>query len=50
MNPGFEGLKIISARKDGDREGVPVPKSHRDSTVDFTTFSNLACFFTECSS
>ena len=21
MNPGFEGLKIISARKDGGREG-----------------------------
>ena len=25
MNPGFEGLKIISAQKDGGREGVPVP-------------------------
>ena len=23
--PGFEGLKIISARKDGGKEGVPVP-------------------------
>ena len=23
--PGFEGLKIVSARKDGDRERVPVP-------------------------
>ena len=25
VNPGFEGLKIISAQKDGGREGVPVP-------------------------
>ena len=25
VRPGFEGLKIISARKDGGREGVPVP-------------------------
>ena len=24
VNPGFEGLKIVSARKDGGREGVPV--------------------------
>ena len=23
VNPGFEGLKIKSARKDGGREGVP---------------------------
>ena len=22
VNPGFEGLKIVSARKDGGREGV----------------------------
>ena len=27
MNPGFEGLKIVSARKDGGREDVPVPWS-----------------------
>ena len=26
VNPGFEGLKIVSARKDGGREGVPIPK------------------------
>ena len=31
--PGFEGLKIISARKDGGREGVPVPWSHRDKRI-----------------
>ena len=25
VNPGFDGLKIVSARKDGGREGVPIP-------------------------
>ena len=24
VTPGFEGLKIVSAREDGGREGVPV--------------------------
>ena len=25
VNPGFEGLKIVSAPKDRGKEGVPVP-------------------------
>ena len=33
VNPGFEGLKIVSARKDGGREGVPAPWSHRDKRI-----------------
>ena len=33
MNSGFEGLKIVSARKDGGREGVPVSGSHRDKRI-----------------
>ena len=33
VNPGFEGLKIVSARKDGGREGVPVSWSHRDKRI-----------------
>ena len=28
-----EGLKIVSARKDGGREGVPVPWSHGDKRI-----------------
>ena len=31
--PGFEGLKIVSARKDGGRKRVPVPWSHRDKRI-----------------
>ena len=31
--PGFDGLKIISVGKDGGREGVPVPWSHRDKRI-----------------
>ena len=30
---GFEGLKIISAGKDRDREGVPVPWSHMNKGI-----------------
>ena len=33
VNPGFEGLKIVSARKDGGSEGVSVPWSHRDKGI-----------------
>ena len=33
VNPGFEGVKIVSARKDGGREGVPVSRSHRDKRI-----------------
>ena len=31
--PGFEGLKIIRAGKDGGREGVPAPWSHGDKRI-----------------
>ena len=30
---GFEGLRIISAGKDGGRERVPVPCSHGDIRI-----------------
>ena len=30
---GFEGLKIVSARKDGGSEGVSVSWSHRDKRI-----------------
>ena len=33
VNPGFEGLKIVSAREDGGGEGVPVSCSHRDKRI-----------------
>ena len=33
VHPDFEGLKIISAGKDGGREGVPVRWSHRDKGI-----------------
>ena len=33
VHPGFEGLKIISAVKDGGRERVPVLRSHRDKRI-----------------
>ena len=42
VNPGFEGLKIVSARKDGGREGVPIVvfnnlniKLRFDTLIDF---------------
>ena len=33
VNSGFEGLKIISAGKDGGRERVPVLRSHGDKHI-----------------
>ena len=33
VNQGFEDLKITSAGKDGGRERVPVPWSHRDKRI-----------------
>ena len=33
VNPGFEGLKIVSAPKDGGGEGVPIHLSHRDKRI-----------------
>ena len=33
MHPGFEGLKIISAGKDGVRERVPASGSHGDNVL-----------------
>ena len=33
VHSGFEGLKIISARKDGGRVGVPVPWRHGDKRI-----------------
>ena len=31
--PGFDGLKIVSAWKDGSREGDPAPWSDRDKRI-----------------
>ena len=33
MNPGFEGLKIIRAGKDGGRGRVPVPSRHGENVL-----------------
>ena len=33
VHSGFEGLKIIRAGKDGDKEGGSVPLSHGDKRI-----------------
>ena len=41
VNPGFEGLKIVSTRKDGGREGVPVIGTNVLANEVVRHFSNL---------
>ena len=41
VNPGFEGLKIVSARKDGGREFLEVIGTHVLANEVVRHFSNL---------